>query len=626
MNRHHHAEHNDFSDLRARLRLVDMSKLDSAAYRAINRELKAIKQGPQLRVAYLGNMTLDLLPPYVNANCARVGWLASTHMGHFGQYFQQLHAPEFQGFDADIVLLVLSLRLLRPDAHANIGSLSESQRRALVDDVLAEVDAWIDQATATSKATLLVANFPIPTSPALGIADAKQAYGEIECYLELNLALQRRLRDHPRTQLLDVARIAAQLGHAQAFDERLFHLSKSNWSDAMMAAVGREVARHVLAARGTAAKCLALDIDNTLWGGIVGEDGPMGVRVGHGDAESEAFLAFQQRIRTLKDRGILLALCSKNNPADVDEAFRARPEMPLRMEDFSARAISWDPKHQGLVDIAAALNIGVDAIVFIDDNPAEIQLVREKLPMVECIQLPADPSAFVATLDALPHFEKAAILTEDSAKAQQYAQESERAAFSKAHDSMQDYLTGLQMEVEIAPVESGHLPRIHQLFNKTNQFNVTTRRYSLGELEAMLDSPVHQLGMVSLRDRFGDLGIIGTFILKEVGPVLHIDSLLMSCRALGRGVETAIMNQIKTYLLATDHLAVLTAEFIPTERNKPAEPYFAAQGFHLDETAAGEKEAYVLYKAEVETLNCDWLTIKGAQQWNNSRSTLSEYN
>jgi predicted enzyme involved in methoxymalonyl-ACP biosynthesis len=131
--------------------------------------------------------------------------------------------------------------------------------------------------------------------------------------------------------------------------------------------------------------------------------------------------------------------------------------------------------------------------------------------------------------------------------------------------------------------------------------------------------------MVTLRDRFGDLGIIGTFILKEVGPVLHIDSLLMSCRALGRGVETAIMNQIKSQLLASEHLAVLTAEFIPTERNKPAEPYFAMQGFHLDETAAGEKEAYVLYKAEVEALNCDWLTIKGAQQWNINTSTLSEY-
>jgi FkbH-like protein len=625
MNRLAHAEHADFAALRARLRLIDMERLDSAGYRAINRELRTIKQGPPLRVAYLGNMTLDLLPPYVNANCARVGWLAATHMGHFGQYFQQLHTPEFQGFEADIVLLVLSLRLLRPDAIANISSLDERQRRALVEDVLKEVDAWIAQATATSKATLLIANFPIPSSPALGIADAKQPYGEIECHLELNLALQRKLRDHPRAQLLDVARIAAQLGHAQAFDERMFHISKSNWSDAMMAAVGREVARHVVAARGTAAKCLALDIDNTLWGGIVGEDGPLGVKIGHGDAESEAFLAFQQRIRTLKDRGILLALCSKNNPADVEEAFRSRPEMALRVEDFSAHAISWDPKHQGLVDIAAALNIGVDAIVFIDDNPAEIQLVREKLPMVECVLLPADPSAFVATLDALPYFEKSIILTEDTAKAQQYAEETQRNAFSQAYDSMDDYLAGLQMEVEIAPVNSGHLPRIHQLFNKTNQFNVTTRRYSMGELEAMLDSPVHHLGMVSLRDRFGDLGIIGTFILKEVGPVLHIDSLLMSCRALGRGVETAIMNQIKTHLLASEHLAVLTAEFIPTERNKPAESYFAAQGFHLDETAAGENEAYVLYKAEVETLECDWLTIKGAQQWNCNISTLNEY-
>lgn len=622
---HPNPDHASFAELRNRLLQLDMGKLDSAAYRAINRELKAIKHGPELRIAYLGNMTLDLLPPYINAGCAREGWLATSRIGHFGQYFQELLSPEFMAFDPDVVLLVLSLRLLRADAIARFSALSVPQRVALREDVLAEIEAWARQASAATQATLLIANFPAPVTATLGIADQKDEYGEAEFYAELNLELRRRMRGHARVQILDIDRVAAHIGHRQAFDQRLFHISKTDWSDAMMAAVSQAFARHLVAAKGSARKCLALDIDNTLWGGIVGEDGPRGVKVGHGDAESEAFLAFQQRLLTLKDRGILLALCSKNNPADVEEAFAMRPEMPLRLSDFSARAISWDAKHQGLVDIAAELNIGIDSLVFIDDNPVEIQLIREKLPMVEAVLLPADPSAFVATLDALTSFEKSAVLADDVKKAEQYAQEAERNAFSSHYDSLEDYLSGLDMEVEIARVDAGNLQRVHQLFTKTNQFNVTTRRYSLGELEAMLASPVHHMGMVSLRDRFGDLGIIGTFILKEVGPVLHIDSLLMSCRALGRGVETAIMNHIKRHLLAADNLAVLTAEFIPTARNKPAESYFSAQGFHIDETAAGEKEAYVLYKAEVETLNCDWIKTKGAHLWNNDTSTLSEY-
>jgi FkbH-like protein len=609
----------EFVALHAQLLETDMTSLNGADYRALNRQLKLLTDGPQLRIAYLGNVTLSLLPPFVAAHCAREGWLAQAHVGHFGQHFQELHNPELSSFAPDIVLLVLSLRLLRPDALAEFTARSASDRQAIRDDVLGEIEYWVKQALSATPATLLVSNFPLPAVPALGIADTADAYGETEFYLELNLELMRLLRAYNRVQILDVNRIASRLGHARAFDERMFHISKTDWTEAMMASVGQEIVRHVIGTKGTAKKCLALDIDNTLWGGVVGEEGPTGVKVGHGDAESEAFMTFQQRIRSLKDRGILLALCSKNNPADVEEAFRLRKEMPLKLEDFSALAIGWGPKHEGLAQIASELNIGIDAMVFIDDNPAEIALVRQMLPMVECVLLPSDPAAFVATLDELTSFEKSVVLADDINKALQYQQEAERVRFSSTHDSMGGYLAQLQMEVCISPVDAGSLQRVHQMFTKTNQFNVTTKRYPMGELEAMLQSPEHHLGMVSLRDRFGDLGIIAAFILVEEGSGLHIDSLLMSCRAMGRGVETAIMNFIKQQFSEREQLAVLTAEFAPTAKNKPAANYFLEQGFRPASEGAGM--FYVLNKNDVDVKPCDWIKAKGASLW----KTQKEY-
>jgi FkbH-like protein len=604
-----------FAELRDQLRGTDLGTLDGAGYRAVNRKLRSLAGSPGLRIAYLGNVTLDLLPPYVATHCARAGWLARAHVGGIGQEMQDLMSPALQDFTPDIILLVLSPRLLRPDAIANFAALPDAERQSLRDDLLDHVEQWVELASKQTRATLVVANFPMPSTPALGIADTASAYGETEFYLDLNLELLRRMRRHSRVQLLDVDRVASGLGRAHAFDQRLFHLAKMDWSGALMAAVAGEVARHVIAARGTARKCLVLDLDNTLWGGVVGEEGPAGVLIGQGDATSEAFLAFQQRIRALKQRGILLALCSKNNPADVDEIFELRPEMPLRPGDFSAMAIGWEPKHEGLRSIAAQLNIGVDSLVFVDDNPAEVALIRELLPEVEVVQLPDDPAKFVATLDALSSFEKAVVLPDDVGKAEQYVQAAARSRWSATAADFQDYLTGLRTTVTLRPATPMDLPRVAQLCAKTNQFNVSGKRYALGELEAMLASPQHEIGCVTVTDRFGDLGLVGLFILAETAEALHIDTLLMSCRAMGRGVETAMMNGIKSRLQARPQASALTAVFIPTAKNQPAAGYFVEQGLVPVGTAEGGAVHYSLPRDASQMVPCGWLTVVKDGAW-----------
>jgi FkbH-like protein len=600
-----------FADIRTELRGLDPAGFDGAFCRGVDRRLRALRNSPDLRIALLGNVTLDLLPPFLTTHLARDGWLAQAHVGGIGQEMQALASTELCEFAPDMLLLVLSLRLLRPEAMANLPALTEAARRALRDEVLDHVEQWATLAAQQTRATLVVGNFVTPTQPALGVADAKAEYGEAEFHLDLNLELLRRLRRHPRVQLLDLDRIAAHVGHARAFDPRLFHLAKMDWSPAMMAAVGEAVARHAVAAKGAARKCLVLDLDNTLWGGVVGEEGPDGVLVGPGDATSEAFMAFQQRIRTLKQRGILLALCSKNNPADVEEVFSLRPEMPLRRDDFSAAAIGWNAKHEGLRAIAQELNIGTDALVFIDDNPAEITLIREMMPEVEAVPLPDDSSRFVATLDALHAFEKPVILADDIGKAEQYVQAAARTRLSATAASFEDYLAGLETRVTLRNARAQDLPRVAQLCSKTNQFNVSGRRHALGELEAMLASDAHEVVCVSVADRFGDLGLVGVAVLREAEAALHVDTLLMSCRALGRGVETALMNHIKARLLARPGATRIEARFVPTAKNHPAAGYFAEQGLAAGEADAAGVLTYSLPREAARPVPCDWLTIRG---------------
>lgn len=601
----------EFSDLVTKLRDGGDS-FTSADYRRHYRTLSAIEDGPAVRIALMGNITFDLLLPFLTVKCAQIGWQAKTRVGPFAQYFQDLGAAGFRDFAPELIFLHLSLPLLRPEAISRFAELSTAERHELRDGIISEVENWVRLALAASDATLLVSNFPQPGRMAAGIADWAAEYGETEFYLDLNLDLIRRMKPHHRVQIVDVAGAVTRIGADRAADARLLHIAKTDWTDQMMAEIGGEIARHVIAAKGGARKCLVLDLDNTLWGGVLGEDGPAGVKVGQGDPVGEAYLAFQNRVRALKQLGILLAACSKNNPAEVEELFRVRTDMPLQWQDFSATAIGWNAKHVGLTVIADQLNIGLDALVFMDDNPAEIAQMRDALPMVESVLLSGDPSGFVAILDRMPSFEKSRILQEDIQKAGHYAQEASRAAMQATIADPQDYLASLGIIVRLWVATLADLPRLHQMFTKTNQFNVTTPRYSLGELEAMIASRSKRVIVAATQDRFGDMGTIAAYVLTILDDALEIDSFLMSCRAMGRGIETALMNDIKTFALGRESWKAIGATFIATARNQPAAPLFSEQGFTQSAPEDDGKIVYRLNRDDIEIVETPWISVIGA--------------
>lgn len=613
-------EASDAAALRAAMATIagsELEKLTANDYSVLSKALQARSarpdMPPDIKLAILGNFTLDLLPRYLDVHLAREGLRASFYVGKFGQYVQEVldDGSELARFQPDVVLLALSLRLLQPERMAAFSSMPAEERRNFCEEVVSHVESWAERAVDKLPATLLIGNFAAPAHPLAGVADAKSEYGESEFFLELNLELLRRCKGNPRVRLFDLDRLASRYGKDRVLDPKMYYLAKMEWSPGFLPTVAGEVVRQVKAVRGLGKKCLVLDLDNTLWGGVVGEDGPSGIKIGigDGDPEAEAFFELHHKLKALQDRGVLLAVCSKNNRADVVEVFDSRPEIPLKLADFAAAEICWSPKHEGLAKIAAALNIGTDSLVFVDDNPAEISLVQQMMPEVKAVLLPPDPAEYAGLIERMTDFERAEILEEDRRKAEQYRENRQRQELQAATVDLRAYLASLRTELEIHLARREDLPRVHQLFTKTNQFNLTTERYSLAEVERFATSPACELWVARARDRFGDLGTIAVVLLKKVGRMATIDSFLMSCRAMGRGIETAIMNHVKQRLVEDRSGLELRGRYLPTAKNKPVETFYDEQGFRLLESSSSGEKLYGLRRDEVRIQPCDWIRM-----------------
>jgi FkbH-like protein len=546
-----------------------------------------------LKVAWLGNHTLDPLLRHATALAFGRGVTLANRAGAFDQHFQALLDPgsALHAWAPDAIVLSLSLRGLAPELVTGGAGLPEQARRDRARQVLEHVRQWVDAARERTGATLLVCNFPRAAHGGLGLADLRQPAGDAALCGWLNGELAGAWRDDPQVHVLDVDLAIANAGRRAAWNPQMYHLAKIEWSGPGLAAAAELAARALRALVRPAKKCLLLDLDNTLWGGIVGEDGVDALQVQPGDPVGEAFLDFQRAILDIKARGTVLGLVSKNNREDVEEAFE-RLDMPLKLDDFAAARIDWEHKHVNIESIAQELNLGLNSIVFIDDNPAECELIRQMLPEVEVVRLPGDPADYAATLLDCWHFDKLALTEEDARKTEQYRDNAARAERRRTAADLSSYLESLGTRLEIGRAGDRELARLHQLFGKTNQFNLTTRRYTPAELKRFADSDDWLFEWVRVRDNFGDLGLVGAYLVRLGPGVPEIDSFILSCRALGREVETAACNRIKEQVFAAGANA-LRARFVPTQKNRPACEFYESQGFEVVEHLAAGAKTYL---------------------------------
>jgi FkbH-like protein len=377
--------------------------------------------------------------------------------------------------------------------------------------------------------------------------------------------------------------------------------------------VAHHGARLIAASRGMSRKCLVLDLDNTLWGGVIGDEGIEGVRLGQGEAEGEAFRSFQVYLRSLKERGIILALASKNDEKIAVEAVTHHPDMVLRPDDFAVIVCNWSNKADNIRVIANTLDIGLNSLVFIDDNPTERALVRAELPMVAVPELPEDPAFFIRALDQQAYFETHVFSEEDRERAAMYRGNAKRKATLQQFADIGAFLRDLTMKAEIGPVDALHMPRFSQLINKSNQFHPTTTRYTEAQILAMTATQQVEAWWFKLRDRFGDNGLIASLILRKEGSTLEIDTWAMSCRVLGRGMEEFIQNHLLT-LARERRMERIVGTYIPTKKNGLVRDLFAKLRYsQIDDE--GEKARWAIdvatadeFKTFIERLSIEQRT------------------
>lgn len=598
-------------ELLATLAETGFRGLSSGDITAAHRRLKKLITAPGFGIAYLGNHTLEPLPDYVAVRCACNGIVTDSFIGAYNQYFQEVLEQNsgLTAFAPKLILLSLSMRELAPRTFYEFLVLSDADQESEFQKIIEHLEQWVAAAKRATDALILICNFPVPAYSHAGIADLKIPNGETEFYLRLNLELLRRFRQDSRVHVLDLERLVARYGKDRAHDPKMYYLARMEWHEGLLPTIADEMGRYVNALTKGARKCLVLDLDNTMWGGVLGEDGVDGIRVGNDGAEEQAYRAFQQYVRVLKDQGVILAVASKNNYEDVREVFETRTDMPLKLDDFSVLEINWNNKHESLIKIARELNIGTDSLVFVDDSPAECALIRQMLPEVKVVQLAGDPAGHADELRRMALFDKLEITAEDRDKTEQYRNDRKRSTLQATMGNLSDYLHSLGTEVVIRAPTHRDVGRVYQLFNKTNQFNVTTKRYSPANVEGFMTDATYDLRIVDVKDRFGDLGTVGVVLIERGSDTAKIDSFVLSCRAMGRDVETAIMNTVKRDYMEARVTTSLLASYLPTRKNKPVENLYESQGFSIVEsTATGEKH-YRLEADKAALIPCAHITV-----------------
>jgi FkbH-like protein len=560
------------------------------------------------RLAFLRSFTVEPAIPLLRARAFLSGIDLTVHLGDFNAYAQEIldEGSSLYRFAPDGVVLAIRTADVAPDLWQESADLSPDEAEKAARRVGNSLAQWIRAFRERSQAALIVHNLEQPARPASGVLDAQSETSQTAAIRKINDEVRHAASEHRGVYVLDYDGLVARQGRLRWKDERKWLTARMPIAADQLLHLSREWMRFVAPLTGKVAKALVVDLDNTLWGGVIGEDGMTGIKC---DAEypGAAYQALQRAMLDLSKRGILLAICSKNNPDDAMEALNTHPGMLLRPKHFAAMRINWSDKSQNLREIASELNIGIDSLAFLDDNPVEREQVRAALPEVTVIDLPEDPLEYATTLRESPVFERLMLSAEDQQRTAFYAEQRERSEAEQSFQSKEDFYRFLEQEAEIAPVLPATLARISQLTQKTNQFNLTTRRYTEPQISDMAARAQWQVSSIRVRDRFGDHGLVGVAIAHDEGEVCEIDTLLLSCRVIGRMVETALLAYLAESAAARGRRR-LSGWFLPTKKNVPAKDFYAQHGFQLDKQTS-EGSCWTLDLREQSIACPEWIKL-----------------
>ena len=542
---------------------------------------KARKEGQTLsplvpvRLGIISNATSHFLAPALTATAARHGIALECIEANFDQVMQEALSSESAIARAkpDFVLVALDYRGIALNPSAGNAAVAQTS----LDGALNQLNVIREGVRRNSGAICILQTIVRPVESSFGSLDFLLPGTQRNLIDRFNRSAAESITGTPDL-LLDVSAIAETVGLSEWHDLSLWNMAKSPFSHTYLPLYADHVCRLIAAQKGKSRRCLILDLDNTVWGGVIGDDGLEGIVIGQGDAGGEAFLDVQRTALALRGQGVVLAVSSKNNDETARLPFQKHPEMLLREDHIAVFQANWNDKATNIQAIAKELSLGLESMVFLDDNPVERGLVRRILPEVAVPELPEDPALYARTLLAAGYFEAVAYSNEDRQRAGFYQDNARRVALSNLAGDLSAYLDSLNMTITFQPFDEIGRARISQLINKSNQFNLTTRRYSELEVAEAERDPDSFTLQVRLSDTFGDNGMISVLICRTVGDDWHVDTWLMSCRVLGRKAENAVLQEV-VMNARTRGIRHIRGVYLPTERNKLVADHYPKLGF-----------------------------------------------
>ncbi len=581
----------------------------------------------RLRTYLVRSVTLEPMLPYLSTEAVLSGFFLDLRIGGYGSYVSELLQPESElaRFQPELVVIALDMEEIAGRLPALCADGLGAGVEGEIEEAAARLGQLLRSFRSGSSARVLLHGLVIPEVTSAGeVGDANLPYSLMNAVLRLNQRLAEVCRATPDCVFFDVDRLAARHGRARWRDQRMFLASRLPLSAEFFSAYARGLVRSFATLFRAPRKVLCTDLDNTLWGGILGEDGADGIATGSA-FPGNCYLEYQRYLKQLSQRGVLLAVVSKNNQADVEEAFQTRAaDLALSLDDFVARKIGWGEKADALRELAQDLSLGLDSFVFVDDNPAECAAMRSQLPEVAVVEAPADePWKLVDLVAEQPYFDAILVTDDDVHRLQEYKAQTQREELARSAGSREEFLASMEMVCTFQSALQAPLARAVQLLAKTNQFNLTTRRRSAAEVEQFSAAPGGQAVVVRVRDRFGDAGVVGLALASNRGDSCSIDSLLLSCRVIGRGVETALLAYVAEQAVRTGARR-LVGEFVATKKNAPCSTFYPDHGFVRCAAPEGAATDAMFYEFDLTaaTLSSpEWITLEGNEQHELSAST-----
>lgn len=554
---------------------------------------------PTIKIALAGDTATQLLATAIRGTGVERGYNIDLYEAEYSQVEQQMLIPmsELHQFDADFVVVFQSTHKFG-EHHS---TLTQEQRAHLADERLQFVtDICSDPANAGK--IIIYFNYPEIGDTVFGSYANKVEASFTYQVRKLNYELMKIAEQYPNLYICDIAELQNKFGRDQLFAPNTYANTEMVFRMDILPYIASRVMDIVCAVRGQFKKCLILDLDNTLWGGVIGDDGMEGIQLGHGLGIGKMFTEFQMWVKKLKDRGIIVCICSKNDEEKAKEPFEKHPDMVLRLDDISVFMANWETKVDNIRTIQQILNIGFDSMVFLDDNPFERNIVRENIPAITVPELPENPEDYLEYLYSLNLFETASYSNLDKDRTKQYQVEAQRVSLSKTFTNEADFLKTLNMVSKVEGFTKFNTPRVAQLSQRSNQFNLRTVRYTDADIEALANNPKVIDLSFTLEDKFGDNGLIAVVIMKPLDKEsLFVDTWFMSCRVLKRGMENFTLNIMVENAKAAGYKRIV-GEYLPTAKNKMVEQHYTLLGFTPVEGA--ETLQYEIYTDTYQPKEC----------------------